>query len=213
MNKLIALMALLLAGSALADTEVVVGRVECVTPRKQVKRATVTVAEGGDKVRAWFDGNQNRFCVEGLAPGAARVVASGTFRRIIVGSALREEEQPFTHAIAVVVHGLRPDVERIPVRYQVRPGEVRRSRLSVFLGAAFSRERDQNRRWRNVTVASSRPDDVEVAVSVDRNGVLKLGIGGKQLGRALLTFEGDRAVNGSWQHVVRTMEVEVVRQR
>jgi hypothetical protein len=172
------------------------------------------VTAGAEHVRAYWDGNQNRFCFQGMSAGEARVTITGTFRKLIVGSALREEEVPFTHNVEVVVHPLRADARAIPVNYEIRAGQVRRAQLSVYLGPAFSRDRERNRRFRNVAVRSANPALADVRVTIDdRTGVLKLEIVGKQPGRVRLTLEGDQAVNRDWQHVVRTLDVEVKPQR
>lgn len=202
------------AASAFAQPrQVAVGRVECVAPKKQVKRYQVSVPDGAANVRAWFDTGQNRLCFEGLQPGDARVVMTGTFRKIIVGSALREEEQPFSHGVSVRVLGLRAEVNEIPVAYALVTGQVRRAQLSVFLGAAFSTEAERGLKWRHVEVASSG-EAALVRVTADRvTGRQMLEVRGAQPGRVVLTLRGERAVNGAWQRVERTLKVEVAAQR
>ncbi|WP_163988860.1 hypothetical protein [Pyxidicoccus caerfyrddinensis] len=205
-----ALLFVLMAGSAAAQERrtIEVGQTTCIEVRRAVKSSTVRV-EPPEVAQARFDTNLNRLCIDGRHHGEARVTFSGTYRRIVVGSELREEALPFEHSAAVRVLPPSPDVREIPRTYALERGQARRAQLSVFLGPEFSRTAHEDDRWRAVNVEVDRPGIANVRTTVDRHGRLMLEVTGDGGGNVRVKLTGERRVHGDWQQVVRVLNVVV----
>lgn len=199
-----------LAGAAFADEReltVAVDETRCVRIRKAVDRHDVN-AEPQDVVKARFDTNLNRLCVEGKQRGSATVQFSGSYRRIEVGRDLRENSRNFAETVQVRVLPPRPDVKRVSDLYEFDPGKSRRFQLGIFMTPEFSRRDDEKEKWRSVRILEKDSGIVEVKRINDGKRVL-LQIGGLSRGETTLRLIGQRKLRNDWQDVVRDVRVRV----
>src|SRR3712207_1378704 len=85
------------------ETTVEVGKDTSFRLRREVNPGSVTVTvEPRNIARAWLDTNLNRFRIEGLQPGTARITFAGTYRALITRG-VRERAVNFRETIDVTV--------------------------------------------------------------------------------------------------------------
>jgi hypothetical protein len=199
-----------LAGTAFADEReltVAGDETRCIRIRKAVDRHDVN-SEPQDVVKARFDTNLNRLCVEGRQRGNATVRFSGSYRRIEVGRDLRENSRSFEETVQVRVLPPRADVKRASDVYEFDPGKSRRFQLGIFMTPEFSRRDDEKEKWRGVRILEKDPGIVEAKRINDGQRVF-LQVSGLSRGETTLRLIGQRKVRNDWQDVVRDVRVRV----
>ncbi len=158
-------------------------------------------------LRARLDTDRNRFVIEGVAEGTARVTFAGTSRLIAVAGP-KERGTPFRHVVDVTV--LPPDVrtDSRVLNVDVSRGSKKDFKLEVLIGMAFSKPNEEGYRWRNVSFSEG---NARVAEGLYDANQMKLRVSGIEHGRTTMILRGEQSEggNGVWQRVVREIRVKV----
>jgi hypothetical protein len=184
-----------------------VGKTKCVGMRRTVDQHRVAATPPG-VARGRFDADANRLCVDGERRGKATVTFSGTARRIVVESDLREDPRPFKHTIDVEVLPPPADMRTIPTLIEVEPGKPRRIQVGRFMPPTFGRSNEEYNKWRRLDVAVNGPGIVKVRTLRERGRVF-LEFAAVNAGRAEVRLTGEQRIRRDWQEVVRVIDVRV----
>ena len=203
---------LILSGAAMTQAqdlrlEVEVGKSSFYSFQKQVDRYEQPIAVSPRSIaRASF--RENRLYVEGLAPGVAKITFKGTYRRLIVGTEIRENPKPFSYEIQVVVSGAQADVQPTIRNYLVSQRSSRTTQLDHFLSSPFG-EMSRAAEWSVDPPRSSNGNVASAQWVKNSRGNLAVQITGINAGRTTILLSGQRRINNSWQRVTRSIEVVV----
>jgi hypothetical protein len=189
------------------EVSVEVGRIKSNRLRRQVNADSINITVNRPIVaRAWFDEDSGRFRIEGLSVGTARIVFTGTYRKIIVGGTLEERAVPFRHVIDVTVLPRFIEADSRALRLQVSRGSNKTYKIEYLLGPQFARRSEEGVRWRNVRLIDG---NASIAEGLYDNSLLKFRLMGINNGRTTLILKGERLNNRVWQTVIRRLEITV----
>jgi hypothetical protein len=176
---------------------------------KQVDRYDPIKVAHPSIARAWF--RENRLYIQGLRPGSTTVTFKGVYRRIIVGSEIREAPKPFFHEIRVEVLAASTDARPAIRNYLVEPGRSKTTKVEYFLGPAFGRAGGKGTEWSAGNPQPSNSPIASASLEYDSKGLPMIRITGRSPGRVTILLSGERRLHNTWQRVTRSIEVVVPR--
>ncbi len=196
------------AAQAPVKVTVDAGKQFVIRPDKAVNRSREQFDSVPGGIAVGSINSNGQLVIEGLAPGNARIVFSGTLRAIDI-AAPNELAVPFKAIYDVTV------LPRNDVDFKVRPLSISKGGEKPFSigylmspGQEFYERNAENVKWRNLRY--TRGDD-SVATgnrTVDGNEI-KLILKGISNGRTSLTLRGERKVGNTWRPVERRLDIKV----
>ncbi len=198
------------------STTVDVGRTKSYGLLREVYPRSINISSAPTGIaEVSLDTDKSKLRIRGVSPGSTVVTVSGTYRRIEFppiprpprpgeNRPPREVAVPFRHTIRVTVLPRILEPDRRAIDIPVSRGFTRTYQIHIFMGPVFRNENEEGVRWRNFRVT---PGDNNIA----RAGVnrMRIGITGVNGGQTTITLTGERLFQGTWQRVVRDLQVRV----